>query len=272
MQEVCVGRAINLTGTYEFSRSDVFKYYVKGSFQFLTPAIATIYFLTAGIDIALLITSIIFSYVIFHIATINNHFINAHRAITIKSKPLRFLLNWISTVIVVTPPASWSMYHYFHHRYVDSDLDPHSPNHIGFKAAIFFAHKLDTYEEISEYQQTKAIAATRHLLRDNAAMFYEKYFFAVLFVHCAILFSLGMEYFVYFYVLPHIYHMLCEVHAILNHSGKIGGHQPANSKEHLARNHAWFWPMLGVESLHADHHNGKDSQNKVLKFLKKFDK
>jgi len=249
--------------------SNVYKYYVKGIAQFAFPIFLAFYFIIYDLNLVLLLSGIVASFLIANVAYTNTHYINSHQLIKVNSKILRYVLNYISTVYVFTPPASWSFYHVLHHRYVDTELDPISPTHIGFfKVASFFNHKLDTIKKIPPYQQKKIVVGVKHLLSDPAAMFFEKYFLWLILLHTLALMYIDIELLVYFYVIPQIYIMCTEVIAFWAHSEKWGGNAPKNNSSNATNNY-YLWWLVPFEALHADHHNGRDRYNPSLRYLKK---
>lgn len=78
-----------------------------------------------------LIASIITYYVV-GILGIN---VGYHRLLSHRSfrtyKPIYYLLSFIGTITAMGSPLAWVAVHRQHHRYSDTDLDPHSPHKLG---------------------------------------------------------------------------------------------------------------------------------------------
>jgi fatty-acid desaturase len=62
------------------------------------------------------------------------------------SRPIELLMYWIGMQATLHPPRSWALAHYAHHVYVDTEHDPHSPQHKGWKVLFFWNHRVTKYE------------------------------------------------------------------------------------------------------------------------------
>lgn len=111
-----------------------------------------------------------------------------HRLLThrsFKCRPwLRHTLTIFGCLSLQGNPAEWVGMHRLHHRFSDSDHDPHSPKH-GFT----WAHILWTMHD--EAYGLRGIDAAKDLLRDPVFRLIDKYFWVPQLVMIFVLFTLG---------------------------------------------------------------------------------
>jgi len=103
------------------------------------------------------------------------HRLWCHR--TYKAKlPLRILLCVFQTIALQNSIYKWAVDHRVHHKYVDTDADPHNS-----KRGLFFSHVgwlfIESQPEVIE--KTKAIDVS-DLKADSVVMFQKKYYFFLL--------------------------------------------------------------------------------------------
>lgn len=111
-----------------------------------------------------------------------------HRLLThgsFKCSPwLRHTLTVLGCLTLQGNPSEWVGMHRLHHRYSDSDHDPHSPKH-GFT----WAHILWTLHE--DAYGFRGVDAAKDLLRDPTFRLIDKYFWLPQVLMIFILFTLG---------------------------------------------------------------------------------
>jgi len=231
-------------------------YNIKGLFQVILPLLVLCYFITDGINLTYLVGSLIIGMLGWIVGSAVVHRIFSHRVIDIKSPIAQFVLGYISSVTIITPPISWAGNHHLHHKFSDTQLDPHSPVQIGFwKSLLFFNHQdfSDIVSKLSIRDTKQLLVSIKHLTKSKPLMFLEKHFTKVLAFHMLIMASLGVEYFIYLFCIPVFVSHLAEVFVVANHGGFLGG--SPSDKNHKAYNRFWLWPLAGLEYNHADHHD-----------------
>jgi sn-1 stearoyl-lipid 9-desaturase len=93
-------------------------------------AIGIAYCFTTG-DFSYLILSVIFYYILGILGiNIGYHRLLSHRSF-ITYKPVYYLLTILGTITAMGSSLSWVAVHRQHHRYSDTELDPHSPHILG---------------------------------------------------------------------------------------------------------------------------------------------
>jgi stearoyl-CoA desaturase (delta-9 desaturase) len=107
------------------------------------------------------------------------HRILSHAAFKL-NPVLRKIMITIASFANVGSPITWVAVHRAHHRFVDTERDPHSPHHMPFWYMMFGT----MYSQVS-------VKFTVDLLRDPFCRFIHKYYFAVQLPWIVLLFLLG---------------------------------------------------------------------------------
>jgi len=120
----------------------------------------------------------IFLYYLLGILGIN---IGYHRLLSHRSfktyKPVEMLLSLIGSLTVMGSPLAWVAVHRQHHRYSDSELDPHSPHRIGIlRSWMGFWGKV----EISSM-------TTKDLRKENYQKFLHNYYLPINLIYVLLL-------------------------------------------------------------------------------------
>ena len=56
------------------------------------------------------------------------------------SRPMEYFFLWCSSMSVLGSPLSYAIPHLVHHKYPDSDMDPHGPS-AGIKSLVYYFHR-----------------------------------------------------------------------------------------------------------------------------------
>lgn len=135
---------------------------------------------------------------------------------------------------------AWVAVHRAHHRFTDTDRDPHCPHHQGFWRVQF----------LSMFYQPN-IKYAPDLLRDSFHVSMHKYYWAVHAVYAVILFAIDPFALVYAWLVPSM--ILWHAGSGVNTLGHAWGWQDHASKD-TSTNH----PVLGIlmwgEGWHNNHH------------------
>lgn len=205
---------------------------------FIAPAIialhpASVWWWCSGLFIAAIFT--IYGY------NVGLHYGFAHRLFHF-SRPVELVLIYLSTIAAVASPISWAVHHSAHHRYTETEHDPHSPSVLGWRAlfiANYRTEKLDPF-------------AVRRLLRDPAHRFVDTdfgFWSVTLSWPLVMWLSLGMTGLVYLWILPLWYGLAVAVAFVLCHSGEYD----EQSRSRAINSRALSILSLG-DGNHLEHH------------------
>ena len=104
-----------------------------------------------------------------------------HRLLTHRSFecPIWFerFITLCATIGLTGPAIDWVAIHKAHHRFADTEKDPHSPDHLG----VFRVHFLTMFAKVD-------IKYAGRLLRDKFLLFQRKYYFVLNLVYATVLF------------------------------------------------------------------------------------
>lgn len=242
---------------------------ITGLFQMVMPLIAGVYFWNYGIDPTLLIASLITGYLFFITTMIGYHRILSHRIVK-TGNVFKTLYSFIGSLAFSSPPAAWATMHIIHHKYSDSELDPHSPVQRGlFGSAIFYFHQSvdEIIKGLSSRERRKLVVNVKHLRKDSVLSFFEKYYLHVNLLYATILFLINPTYVIYFYVVPVTYSHVGQLVSIVNHGGFLGGEN--NNKNHKGHNKFLGWWLFYGEHNHSDHHDNPSRDDELNIMLRR---
>ena len=248
-------------------------YKIKGLFQVIIPIIILLYFTIEGVNIIYLALSFLLGIFGWLLGSAVVHRIFSHRVIDIESKFLQFILGYLATVTIITPPISWAGNHYLHHKYSDTTLDPHSPIQIGFWKSLLFLNHQDFSEIVSKLKPReikRILVSIRHLTKSKPLMFIEKNFAKIILVHISILYFFSVTSVIYIFCIPVAVSHLAEMLVVANHGGFLGG-EPSN-KKHEAHNKFRFWMLSGLEFNHSDHHDDPRNDDLFNRIIRKINR
>lgn len=179
-----------------------------------------------------------------------------HRLLTHKSFKTSIWFERIGTILGVLAgigsTLEWCAVHRKHHRYSDTDKDPHNPKVFGFLYTQFFTMILTK----NNVGYSKYIL---DLLRSTFHKNIHKYYWLIHLVYLAILAAINPFLIISAYLFPCA--VLWQVMSALGtfaHSDKFG-YSPRNTKSHNAKN-LWFLGIFAFgEGWHYNHHNNQSN-------------
>jgi stearoyl-CoA desaturase (delta-9 desaturase) len=120
--------------------------------QFLTLPVAFVYF-----DLSWLLLLLV-SYFILNVFgfSISFHHTFAHKNFTFY-RPVELMLMYIGTCATLVSPIAWAYTHNTHHRFTDTEKDPHSPKYLGWNIIFYFYH----------VNKHGSLVSIKHLLKDK---------------------------------------------------------------------------------------------------------
>lgn len=203
-------------------------------------------------------TNILLSIISFYILNILGNWMTLHRYYSHRSFEFKNdSIKWFFTLLALLSgrgsPLGWSYLHRKHHRYSDTEQDPHSPKTLGYK--IFgFGHYKKQEEEPMQIFLVKDLMTTEQL-------FIHKWYIVIVlsFVFTLSLISFQALYFAW--ILPTFLVHLSQNN--FNYFGHINGYRNFDTKDN-SRNNVLLFPFILGEAWHNNHHaNPKDYTTKV---------
>jgi len=184
----------------------------------------------------------IFSFLLFGIIGANAGF---HRYFSHRSyktnRPMEIILAVVGTLATLGSIISWVAVHRYHHQHADTEMDPHSPRHIGwFKAYTYNWKRVDI--------SRKYIA---DVIKDPVIVFLHKHYFKVIFLYVIILSIIDPLLIIFAYAIPATgcLNGVASVTVI----GHIHGYETHQTKD-TAKN-SWIANILSLgEGWHNNHH------------------
>ncbi len=156
---------------------------------------------------------------------------------------------WILLISSFLPmlgsPAAWGSIHRFHHTHSDSDLDPHSPKHLGaWKSWMTAWPSIDM-----------PLSTFRSFIRDKRISFLDRHYFQFALAYAAILAVIDWRLACFVFALPAIgcFHGAAAI-AVIPHVNFPLGY--ANHKtEDRSQNNVFAWILSLGEGWHNNHHH-----------------
>jgi len=180
-----------------------------------------------------------------------------HRNLTHKSYKTHSWITKLGTLLGTFSNTgssiAWVATHMNHHKYADTEKDPHSPRHTGLKV---FALEYDL--DISKVRWTM-----KYLIHDRYHMFLHKYYFGVIVAWSLFLYLIGG-----FYLMVFLHWFPMIICGVMSNVTNYIGHKPDwwgsyrtyDTGDDSTNN--WLWAILFFgETLHNNHHKRPYSYN-----------
>lgn len=204
--------------------------------------------------INLLLTAI--GYFVFMIMgiTIGYHRYFCHKSFVLTSKWKERFLLFAGSMAGQGSPIFWTMIHRgYHHRYPDSDNDPHSPIHGFWNSFILWMFKLD--------KETISPKYAVELSRNKEIMFVHEHYVKLFIGFNLLLLVLSPSLFLYFSMLPCLITLLSyNITNCFNHLEGVGGYKNFPTKDN-SHNVPWLFPFVLGECWHNNHHGRPGSSH-----------
>ena len=146
------------------------KRYILTSFQLFGTPIAIWAALTYGT-----VQLLAFSLLMFFLYKCVGVVVTYHRILCHRAGKMNPVIQFICTAFgfygSFLSPMTWSGVHINHHKYVDTDKDPHSPTHIGWKGwfSVFWVDSVD-------------LKVMARIKRDKISNFFHEYYYSLLLI------------------------------------------------------------------------------------------
>lgn len=171
------------------------------------------------------------------------------------NRPVELLLIYLGTVAGVASPLSWAVLHSAHHKFTETEHDPHSPATLGWRAAFmvnYGTEKIDPF-------------AVHRLLRDPAHKFADTDLgFWTMTASWPLLCWLcfGMNGIVYLWLLPLWYALAVAVAFVFCHSGEH------DERSHSRAVNSRILSLLSFgDGNHLDHHRNMRTCGRGTRFF-----
>jgi stearoyl-CoA desaturase (delta-9 desaturase) len=176
----------------------------------------------------------------------------SHRSFEISNKFLKIFLTSLAIFAGRGSPIGWVYIHRLHHGHADTNLDPHSPSHRGFKIFFPFLLKLDSIN----LRIVKDLLTTQHQFIDKWYLLFHIVFVSILF-----LLSPWLVFFVW--ALPiSITNLAMDTSTIVNH---IVGYRNFQTNDN-SKNNLFFGYCTFGEGWHNNHHKYPQSATTQVRF------
>ena len=178
----------------------------------------------------------------------------AHKSF-ITGKYRAWFLLFVSCITGMGSPISWAGTHRLHHKYADTDKDPHCPRHKGIWYILFGFYNKEIKIPYS---------LIKDLLKSPALVFFHKNYFKALFLWALLLFIVGgWKAFVFVFCLPVVFmYWATSAGIVLNHTL---GYRNFETDDKSVNS-----PLLSLYTLgdgwHNNHHANPDNYNHRYKW------
>jgi len=177
-----------------------------------------------------------------------------HRYYSHKSFEFRYTwLKWLFTIVAVLAgrgsPVGWAYIHRLHHKFSDTDKDPHGAKTVGWK--IIFPSLVENYKDPIDKKVIKDFMNKPHIL-------ISRYYMGFIILWSVLLLILSPAIFYFLYVIPvFLTFVSLDLFVLLTHKYVYISHSTTdNSKNN------WFISLiLWGEGWHNNHHNNPRKWN-----------
>lgn len=145
------------------------------------------------------------------------------------------ILAFLSFYSMLQSPITWTTVHKAHHKYADTEKDPHSPVHLGYKIFLPWHHKLNYEKPIK-----RLLTPIQKFIHKNQWL---------LFLHPLLASLGGLNSFIFLYMIPVSYLMILQLGFVILSHGKV-----INSLGNYAKNDFWLNLISFGDGNHEDHH------------------
>lgn len=142
----------------------------------------------------------LFSWIVVHVGiSMGLHRCFSHNSWEPKNKFILIIIHFLSVINTVGPSIPWAATHRVHHKFADTNKDPHRIKDTTLWQKIKLWHNFIPYHEVSP-------RIVIDLLRDPYHKFFNKYYFHIIVIWGILLLAISPDLFMYGYVVST---MLC---------------------------------------------------------------
>ena len=200
----------------------------------------------------LTVTNLSISILSFYVYSILGISITLHRYYTHKSfEFVNPLIKWVFTLFAVLSgrgsPLGWTYVHRLHHKFADTDADPHSPHILGFK--IF------GFKHIEDHSGEMKIFLVKDLMTKEQ-IFINKYYFGIILACLSLLALIDIQMVYFVWILPVMLVQLSQ--NSFNYFAHMHGYRNHETKDD-STNNILLWPLIMGDAWHNNHHKNQRS-------------
>ena len=166
-----------------------------------------------------------------------------HRSLSHKSwipcKPLEYFSAIAASLGGTSSPINWVTTHIAHHKYADTEFDPHPPKHKGYKVLF------------SNYNLTKVLKPPISLLRNKFYVFLYKYYYGIVFSWAALLYLIDPLFFWWAWAIPVVLQIWAST---INNWATHNKWGYTRYKTEDDSKNIWWFPFSWGEAWHNNHH------------------
>lgn len=194
------------------------------------------------------VTNLLTAMISFYVLNILGNWMTLHRYYSHRSFEFKnTYLKWLFTLLAVLSgrgsPLGWSYLHRNHHKYSDTEKDPHSPKVLGYK--IFgFGHYKKQEEEQMQIFMVKDLMTKEQL-------FIHKWYMAIVLTFVIVLATISIQALYFAWILPAFLVHLSQNN--FNYFGHMNGYRNFDTKDD-SRNNIYLFPFILGEAWHNNHH------------------
>jgi fatty-acid desaturase len=170
--------------------------------------------------------------------------ITFHRYLTHRSfkmpKILEYLFSFFGAMGGTGSSIGWAAVHNAHHKYSDTEKDPHSPHILGLKMML------------SRYNYDFNFWDARFLLRDKFHVFLHNYYYLIMLIWASTLLVIDYRLFLFGFVVPQFLQIWAS--NISNYANHIWGYSNYDTGEG-SKNTWWVSAITWGEGWHNNHHS-----------------
>ena len=168
----------------------------------------------------------------------------SHKSFEFKNRFLKWTFTALAVITGRGSPMTWAYLHRRHHKYSDTDQDPHNPRHIGYPIFNFDHFKKEEAEKTQLF-----------LIKDlmtSEQLFINKWYILILAVFCITFAVVNPVLFYFTWVIPAVLIQISQTN--FNYFGHTSGYRNFETSDN-SRNNPWLFPFILGEAWHNNHHN-----------------
>lgn len=185
---------------------------------------------------------------------VGSHYTFTHRLFRFP-RIIESILIYTSTLSAFASPLSWAIHHHAHHKYTETEHDPHAPKRLRWRALFIINYHTDKTD----------LMQVRHLLRDPVQRFADSDLgFWIITLSWPLMMYLlgGVTALLYLWLLPLLYVLLVSIAFVFCHFGM----HDARSRSNAVNSKLLSLLSLG-DGNHLDHHRNVYAHGKAISFL-----
>ena len=211
------------------------------------------YFISRDVDLIWLLATLV-GYVLIKMVGVGAgyHRLISHKAFE-TSRPVKRFILFLGILSGQGSPILWAGVHRpGHHRFSDTEKDPHSPHHGFWHSYILWMFKL-TEKDVN-------IRRISDLLKDPDIVFSHKYCTEIFWLVNMILLFVNIHLWLFLLILPAFFtfHAFCIQTSLVHY--KFMGYQNYSTKDDSV-NSIWLFPLSQGEAWHNNHHGDPRNPN-----------